>query len=606
MESGYYSEMENLGSAPLCLSEALSPYHEGVPQRHRTAKGRPGSSGRRKREFISDEKKDASYWEKRRKNNEAAKRSREKRRISDMVLENRVLALNEENVRLKSELLALKLRFGLITAAAYTEKSHQLAGASVNSYYSSYANSPGLLLNSDSSEAEHSSRGSGFLPASRYSPRGSLSDYSDGSSSVGDSPEPAAVPGDVKRDEDPAVACGGGEVASLPGSCDEVELVNCKQPVRFNLAPRDILQYGGQGGGLEARGQPVQPEDFQTCPAPQPSQTAPTSHGVGYTQLLRHAIPAKSLPATGLREPPSSLGLPPQYPRELSGTEAQRGHGHSLPKESVIEVLKRPPFENPAAIGSFCVSGAPRSLPFASKDEELEDPSSQNPDRQFPPRSSGFPAERREASECPFAPRSVIEAPRVTEPAAVTHAADKLGALSEGSDSESQEKADSPGQDAALLSGGPQEVRRAALPHKLRLKVRAMAASEQQGSGQDHPQQVSDPGRQKRDGLFHQHPALGECVTKNYLPVAGQGDHWGKSGLLDMNALPCLSGGLNDFEQYVPLGTDVPRKHQSAPAASGLHAVKVACLKVLERNTVQSAEKLSLHERNQLVSPTEG
>lgn len=69
---------------------------------------------RRKREFIQDEKKDNCYWEKRRKNNEAAKRSREKRRVNDMVLEQRVLGLLEENARLRAELLALKLRFGLV------------------------------------------------------------------------------------------------------------------------------------------------------------------------------------------------------------------------------------------------------------------------------------------------------------------------------------------------------------------------------------------------------------------------------------------------------------------------------------------------------------
>ncbi|XP_015220829.2 nuclear factor interleukin-3-regulated protein-like [Lepisosteus oculatus] len=80
-------------------------------------------SSRRKREFMPDEKKDASYWEKRRKNNEAAKRSREKRRVNDFVLESRLLALGEENVRLRAELLALKLRFGLLSPAAYA--AHQ-------------------------------------------------------------------------------------------------------------------------------------------------------------------------------------------------------------------------------------------------------------------------------------------------------------------------------------------------------------------------------------------------------------------------------------------------------------------------------------------------
>ncbi|XP_034566834.1 nuclear factor, interleukin 3 regulated, member 6 [Notolabrus celidotus] len=74
----------------------------------------PSSSSRRKREFIPVDKKDEGYWDKRRKNNEAAKRSREKRRVNDMVLESRVLALLEENARLRAELLALKFRFGLV------------------------------------------------------------------------------------------------------------------------------------------------------------------------------------------------------------------------------------------------------------------------------------------------------------------------------------------------------------------------------------------------------------------------------------------------------------------------------------------------------------
>lgn len=73
-----------------------------------------GSNTRRKREFTDKEKKDEGYWDKRRKNNEAAKRSREKRRANDMVLEQRVLGLLEENARLRAELLALKFRFGLV------------------------------------------------------------------------------------------------------------------------------------------------------------------------------------------------------------------------------------------------------------------------------------------------------------------------------------------------------------------------------------------------------------------------------------------------------------------------------------------------------------
>ncbi|KAK5620370.1 hypothetical protein CRENBAI_024964 [Crenichthys baileyi] len=73
-----------------------------------------GNSVRRKREFTPSERKDEHYWDKRRKNNEAAKRSREKRRVNDMVLERRVLGLLEENARLKAEVLALKFHFGMI------------------------------------------------------------------------------------------------------------------------------------------------------------------------------------------------------------------------------------------------------------------------------------------------------------------------------------------------------------------------------------------------------------------------------------------------------------------------------------------------------------
>ncbi|XP_061843803.1 uncharacterized protein [Nerophis lumbriciformis] len=69
----------------------------------------------RKRHYTPSQEKVEGYREKRRKNNEAAKRSREKRRANDTVLEMRVLSLLEENARLRAELLAVKFRFGLVT-----------------------------------------------------------------------------------------------------------------------------------------------------------------------------------------------------------------------------------------------------------------------------------------------------------------------------------------------------------------------------------------------------------------------------------------------------------------------------------------------------------
>ncbi|XP_024909947.1 uncharacterized protein LOC112486771 [Cynoglossus semilaevis] len=73
---------------------------------------------RRKRKFIPEENKDATYWEKRRKNNEAAKRSREKRRMSDYVLETHFMALKEENARLMAELTFFRLHFGQLHPTA--------------------------------------------------------------------------------------------------------------------------------------------------------------------------------------------------------------------------------------------------------------------------------------------------------------------------------------------------------------------------------------------------------------------------------------------------------------------------------------------------------
>ncbi|XP_026803078.1 uncharacterized protein LOC113547073 [Pangasianodon hypophthalmus] len=94
---------------------------------------------RRKREFTPEEKKDASYWEKRRKNNEAAKRSREKRRANDFMLETRLVALSEENAALRAELLALNLRYGLISSnCPYT--SHQRSFLQMHSYFAQTSN----------------------------------------------------------------------------------------------------------------------------------------------------------------------------------------------------------------------------------------------------------------------------------------------------------------------------------------------------------------------------------------------------------------------------------------------------------------------------------
>ena len=56
--------------------------------------------------------KDAAYWERRRKNNEAAKRSRDARRLKENEIAVRASYLEQENIQLKMELVQLRTELG--------------------------------------------------------------------------------------------------------------------------------------------------------------------------------------------------------------------------------------------------------------------------------------------------------------------------------------------------------------------------------------------------------------------------------------------------------------------------------------------------------------
>lgn len=70
-------------------------------------------SPRRRREFTPNHRKDQTYWDRRHRNNEAARRSREKRRLYDIGLERKVVELSKENYVLKVQLIAIKHKFGV-------------------------------------------------------------------------------------------------------------------------------------------------------------------------------------------------------------------------------------------------------------------------------------------------------------------------------------------------------------------------------------------------------------------------------------------------------------------------------------------------------------
>lgn len=104
---GVKSEDDNRTSTPMspdgvtaatATSSQLSPNMS--PESH--------SNSRKRASMLPDDQKDALYWERRRKNNEAAKRSRDARRAKEDEIAIRAAYLEQENLRLKVEVAALR------------------------------------------------------------------------------------------------------------------------------------------------------------------------------------------------------------------------------------------------------------------------------------------------------------------------------------------------------------------------------------------------------------------------------------------------------------------------------------------------------------------
>lgn len=83
----------------VCISGARN-----ACQFHAVPSLRANSGTRRKRQFTPDEQKDGNYWLKRTRNNEAAKRSRQRKRMEEHLLESRAVELQRENDKLKAVL----------------------------------------------------------------------------------------------------------------------------------------------------------------------------------------------------------------------------------------------------------------------------------------------------------------------------------------------------------------------------------------------------------------------------------------------------------------------------------------------------------------------
>ncbi|KAI4888393.1 hypothetical protein NFI96_003120 [Prochilodus magdalenae] len=517
------TSLETLETFPGFSESLPSPQSSSSSRQGRLAKPKPNANCRRKREFISEEKKDASYWEKRRKNNEAAKRSREKRRLNDMVLENRVMALNDENIRLKTELLQLKLRFGLISTAAYMEKTQQISSGgeaaggngatggtpSGNPYFSSsgYSSASQVMMNSDSSEAEQSTRGERHTPLPKYSSRASLSDLSDGSSR--DSPEP--MPYDIKR-ESPGMNISRLETSVLSGmfaghhGLDQLQTHHPQavehQETATNpatqpaTAQRSVILYRSRSNSYPVESQRVDGADQQSgLPTQQSGQVAHLTQAGESLPVRADGLETLSEVAQQLAR--RSLDSPPyEYTNcKLDPTELQR---FSLQQEHHPSNDSGP---NPNAPDLLNETGKAPLYPYHSPMDEEPPVLTYEGD----PRAEGFYQEHsssnKDTSSSDGDPRSSDKEASTDDESPSSSCSDTGGYHA------SHQSACSPtmGISGACQNGDSQaETKTMALPHKLRLKYRALS----NGGTQDAPNGATSTTATSPTSALPQHPYL--------------------------------------------------------------------------------------------------
>lgn len=77
----------------------------------------------KKRRPVPSDAKDNTYWEKRRKNNESAKRSRDMRRMKEEHISVRVIYLEQENLQLRTENALLRSEVEKLRAMMYTTQN---------------------------------------------------------------------------------------------------------------------------------------------------------------------------------------------------------------------------------------------------------------------------------------------------------------------------------------------------------------------------------------------------------------------------------------------------------------------------------------------------
>jgi len=112
---GSYQDMDDSMSSPpsrtqFFMSPSSTPPHPAIlasnthyANSYESYCGYDLLKSKRKPIPVPSESKDDAYWERRRRNNESAKRSREIRRIKETQTNKRIMYLEQENVKLQTE-----------------------------------------------------------------------------------------------------------------------------------------------------------------------------------------------------------------------------------------------------------------------------------------------------------------------------------------------------------------------------------------------------------------------------------------------------------------------------------------------------------------------
>merc|ERR1719402_329128 len=109
-DSGYTSSINSTPSNPsMAQIQEQQPKFDPTTHHFSPEELKPTPIQKKSRkQLVRDEDKDDKYWDKRRKNNQAAKRSREARRSRENQISMRAGFLEKDNAMLKEELLTVK------------------------------------------------------------------------------------------------------------------------------------------------------------------------------------------------------------------------------------------------------------------------------------------------------------------------------------------------------------------------------------------------------------------------------------------------------------------------------------------------------------------